>query len=41
MGLFRSIKSINSFKDKVSSIKDKAVIQQLLCTTALFLSYKT
>lgn len=41
MGLFRLIKAISSFGDKVSSIKDKAVIQQLLCTTALVLSYKT
>lgn len=41
MGLFRSIKTISSFGDKVSSIKDKAVIQHISCTTALFLSYKT
>lgn len=41
MGLFRSIKAINSFKDKASSIKEKAVIQQISCTTALVLSYKT
>lgn len=41
MGLFRSIKTISSFGDNASFIKDKAVIQQILCTTALFLSYKT